>query len=184
MKIAPGYREQRFARAVPGSRYLPFGPSSSCPATPSIVNGLAGLNTAGGTLRLNGCADGLFDLDRHNPKQDHCGGCRSRCRSRSGGFLDVAPAPRLSRARERHPRCTYRHRLRDFVLGVPRPQRAVRLQPRAVTLGQDPGDISTIEDAGSVQAAAGFKFVSKVALDNHGNIYVSIGSQILKLVVK
>jgi tripartite motif-containing protein 71 len=32
--------------------------------------------------------------------------------------------------------------------------------------------------------AAGFKFVSKVALDDHGNIYVSIGSQILKLVVR
>jgi tripartite motif-containing protein 71 len=30
----------------------------------------------------------------------------------------------------------------------------------------------------------GFKFVSKVALDDHGNMYVSVGSQVLKLVVK
>jgi tripartite motif-containing protein 71 len=30
----------------------------------------------------------------------------------------------------------------------------------------------------------GFKFVSKIALDDHGNMYVSVGSQVLKLVVK
>jgi tripartite motif-containing protein 71 len=30
----------------------------------------------------------------------------------------------------------------------------------------------------------GFKFVSKIALDDHGNMYVSVGSQVLKLVMK
>jgi tripartite motif-containing protein 71 len=30
----------------------------------------------------------------------------------------------------------------------------------------------------------GFKFVSKIALDDHGSVYVSVGSQVLKLVVK
>ena len=30
----------------------------------------------------------------------------------------------------------------------------------------------------------GFRFVSKIALDNHGDIYASVGSQVLKLVVK
>jgi sugar lactone lactonase YvrE len=30
----------------------------------------------------------------------------------------------------------------------------------------------------------GFRFVSKIAVDNHGNMYVSVGSQVLKLLVK
>jgi tripartite motif-containing protein 71 len=30
----------------------------------------------------------------------------------------------------------------------------------------------------------GFKFVSKIALDDHGNMYVSVGSQVLKLVMR
>jgi sugar lactone lactonase YvrE len=30
---------------------------------------------------------------------------------------------------------------------------------------------------------AGFRFVSKIAVDNHGNMYVTVGSQVLKLVV-
>jgi sugar lactone lactonase YvrE len=30
----------------------------------------------------------------------------------------------------------------------------------------------------------GFRFVSKIAVDNHGNVYVSAGNQVLKLVVK
>jgi tripartite motif-containing protein 71 len=31
---------------------------------------------------------------------------------------------------------------------------------------------------------AGFRFVSKIAVDDHGNMYLSVGSQVLKLVVK
>jgi tripartite motif-containing protein 71 len=31
---------------------------------------------------------------------------------------------------------------------------------------------------------AGFKFVSKIAVDGQGNIYVSVGSQVLKLAAR